>query len=100
MRNELTIYLNRDNEDALVFLSDYVAINHASITRCQIVIGSQLIDSAVNPAFFGFASDKLTVKLGAATLTVGQFDAQFILFDTAHPNGIVWSHFKISVKSV
>jgi hypothetical protein len=96
---EEIIYNNRDNSIALALSADGSTINHASVTRCQVLVGATLIDSQVTPALFDLtAADRLTFKLGAAGLTVGRYTASLIVYDATHTNGIVWGQFVAIVK--
>jgi len=99
MRTEEIIYLARDNVVALVLSSDGVAITHNQLTRCQVVVGSVLLDSAVSPALFDLSNtDRLILKFGASALLPGRYLARLTVFDVSHTNGLVWGDFFLTVK--
>lgn len=99
MRTDETIYLGRDNSVALALSSDGVAITHNALTRCQVLVGSTLVDSAVSPALFDLSNaDRLILKFGASTLTAGRYLSRLVVFDSTHTNGLVWGDFFLTVK--
>ena len=97
---EEVVYTGRDNSISLKLSSDDVVINHTAITRCQLRIGSTLIDSNVSPSWFDLTqADRLILKLGASSLIAGRYTATLIIFDPGHSNGLVWDELVITVKA-
>ena len=100
MRIEETVYLARDNVVELALTSDGVAITHNELTRCQVMVGLVLIDSAVSPLLFDLSNvDRLILKFGAAALTAGRYSARLTVFDSTHTNGLVWGDFVLVVSA-
>lgn len=102
MLNEVVIN-NRNNVIAVKLLSDVAGtitvINPTTLTRCQVLVGTTLIDSAINPAFFDLSlTDRLILKLGSANLPVGKYTAKLYVFDSQNILGIEFLKFKIVVR--
>lgn len=101
---EEVVYLGCDNAIELALLSAEadglpVAINHTSIERCQVQVGSTLIDSATKPALFDLTSaTQITLKFGDSALPVGRKLSTIKVFDAAHPDGLTWGQLYITVK--
>lgn len=96
-----TVYNNRDNVISLSLLSDGVVINHTSITRVQLKVGTVVLDSQTNPTWFDLTNaSKITLKLGFASLTTGRSLASLIIFDVLHPDGVVWGKFQLTVEDI
>lgn len=101
------VYLGRNNyvhlslsvtDPAIIPLTP-VIIDHTTLTRCQILVGTLLIDSAVFPSYFDFTNDnKLILKLGESQLTAGRYVSTLIIFNNENPLGIVWGNLIIVVK--
>lgn len=88
---EEVVHNGRDNAVELALSVDGVTIDHTSITRALLVVGTVTLDSQASPALFDFTqADRLVLTLGAAGLTVGRHSARLITYDTAHPNGLEW----------
>lgn len=95
-----TVYVNRDNTIDLALYENNVLINHTTITRVQVLIGSRTLDSYTNPNYFDMTSaSKLKLKLGGASLTDGQYKAQLVIYDAVNYNGIVWGELTITVRN-
>lgn len=99
MQLEEIVYRNRDNAIDLRLSSDGVAITHTSITRCQVLVGTTLIDSQTTPTAFDLTqADRISLKLGSSGLAVGRYPATLYVFDASHANGLVWGDFTILAK--
>lgn len=97
------IILNRNNLIALQLISDVdgikTVINPTNLTRCQILVGDTLIDSAVNPTYFDLSqADRVILKLGSVSLLAGKYAAKLYVFDTNNTLGIEVLKFKITVR--
>jgi hypothetical protein len=103
MREEI-VYIDRDNDISLqLSVGDPVmqsqVIKHNMLTRCQVLVGVTLLDSATTPALFDFTdAARLTLKFSQAGLTPGRYAATLFVFDNDHPNGLNWGHFVLRVK--
>jgi len=101
---EEIVYLGRNNSIELALQSALpdalpVVIDHSTLTRCQVMVGATLIDSATAPALFDFsASAKLILKFGASALPVGRNLSTITIFDADNLLGITWSDLFITVK--
>lgn len=99
MQIEEIVYLLRDNTIVLSLSTDNAAIMHNTITRCQVIVGTTLLDSNVSPALFDLSqTDRLILKFSASGLTRGRYAATIAIFDATHTLGLVWGHFVIVVK--
>lgn len=103
MRIEETIYSGRNNIIGIKLSADGVALTalqYAAITRCQLLVGATLLDSAVTPALFDLTqTDRIVIKPGAATLTEGCHQSWLVIFDADNTLGIVVGELLITVKS-
>lgn len=69
------------------------------MSRCQVQVGSTLLDSATHPQYFDLTEPNyLTLKLWSAGLTVGRYPAKLYIFDDGHPLGLPFAEFVINVK--
>lgn len=91
-------YLGRDNEIALQVLADGAPIDGGAVTRTLLRLtpepgGDRVdVDSDVHGGVFEWR-DKgiLEMKLAAAEhVSAGRYAARLIVFDSDHPNGLVW----------
>ncbi len=99
MINEIT-YLNRDNIIALSLSVDGTDIAHNALTRCQVKVGTTMLDSEVSPLLFDFTNtDKLILNLGASGLPVGDYTAVLYVFDANNARGIRWGDFLLTVST-
>lgn len=101
MNIEEIVYTGRDNEIMFSLSTNGTPINHALITRCQVKVGSTMIDSATSPNLFSMVTaDKLILTLGlATTLTEGDYTAKLYIFDLDNAEGVCWGEFDLTVTS-
>lgn len=100
---EEIVHLGRNNTIELALMSAEpdalpVAIDHSTLTRCQVLVGSTLIDSATAASLFEFSAAKLILKFGAAALPVGRNLSTITIFDADNPLGLTWGDLFITVK--
>jgi len=101
---EEIVYQGCDNAIELALMSAEadalpVAIDHTAITRCQVQVGSTLVDSATTPALFDLTSStQITLLFGASTLPIGRNLSTIKIFDAAHQDGLTWGQLYITVK--
>lgn len=93
------IYQNRDNTIELALQNNGITIDHALLMRVQLDLQSVVLDSNTHPEYFDFThTDRLIMKFGGSGLAAGGYSARLIIYDTDHPNGLVWgSVFKVVV---
>lgn len=97
---EEIVYTARDNTIELSLSTNGEAITHTVITRCQVKVGTTLLDSAVNPAYFDRTNaDRLILKLGDAGLVAGTYTAKLYIYDLGRINGLHWGNFGLLVAS-
>ncbi len=95
-----TIYTNRDNEIVLSLYKDNALINHNLITKYQLQVGDNLLDSDTLPALFdNRAADRLVLNMGHYGFTEGRYAAKLYIFDLDHINGLFWGNVSIVVMS-
>ncbi len=98
--NNQDIYIGRDNVIALRLASDNVVIEHNRLSRCQVQVGTTLIDSATSPSLFDLTlPERLLLKFGQSALPEGTYLATLIVFDALHSAGLVWGSFMLRVRS-
>ena len=101
---EEIVYLGCDNAIELALMSAEadalpIAINHTAIDRCQVMVGTTLIDSATSPSLFDLTSaTQITLKFGESALPVGRLLSTIKIFDVGHPLGLTWGQLYITVK--
>ena len=98
MSIEATIYRGYDNAIELSLTLSGIAIDHSAITRVVLTIGAVSLDSQTTTYFDFTHPDRLVMLLGMAGLAAGRHAATLIIYDSAHPNGLVWSDFVLIVK--
>jgi len=97
------IHLTNDNAISLILKEDGSAVDLASTTRVTLELDS-VIDS--DAAGFGAGlefdvttgSGILVIRLGQETIVAGNYQAELIIYDSAHPNGLVWCNVPIIVQ--
>lgn len=95
-----SIYIGRDNTIELALSVDGVDLNHTGIVRCQVKIGSTMIDSDVTPELFDFThADRLVLMFGDAGLNEGECTAKLYVFDANNQHGLYWGEFQLTVSS-
>ena len=95
---EEIVYTARDNKIQMALSVDGAPIVHTSILRCQVQVGSTLIDSATHPTFFDFTNPAmLIIKLGDAGLSPGCYIANLYIFDITSIEGLFWGSFTLTV---
>ena len=99
---EEEVILGRDNHIVLeLSVFDPLTNSQEPIApiRCQVKVGATLLDSAVSPALFDLSiANRVSLKFGASSLTVGRYTAKLYLFFDNKPNGVLWDEFIIRVK--
>jgi hypothetical protein len=102
---EFDIYPGRANLVALTLLNNNVPlVDHASITRVVIYVGSTIYDSATLPALFDLTkATHIEFKPGSAapSLNEGTYECKLVIYDALdYQAGYVWpEHFTINVLS-
>ena len=97
---EETVYLSRDNTIDLSLSIDKVTIDHTIINRVKIKVGATTLDSNTTPLLFDFTNtDRLILNLAGAGLTAGRYNADLVVYDAPHPNGLFWAELVIIVKA-
>ena len=96
------VYLGADNQIGLVLSVDGQPLSdHTTITRAILEFGRgktllsanpyQTIDSNTDPSYFNFTdSEKLILKLGAATIAKGKHNVTLTIFTATYPGGLVF----------
>ena len=86
------VYIGNDNTIDLQFLADGKAIDGSVITRTVLDIGGTVVDSSAVPAVFDWSAGNgvLKMSLGNESLTAGEFEGTFTLYDAGNPAGIRW----------
>jgi hypothetical protein len=103
-----TVYINRDNSIDLILSSEVNGVKTVTdltaVTRVDVVATNNkfTVTSVGHPSWisWGTVNGKLTLTLGAAGIPKGKYEAQIILFDPAHPNGLVWTVIDLEVEPV
>ena len=97
---EEIVYTARDNTIELSLSTNGEAITHTVITRCQVKVGTTLLDSAVNPTYFDRTNaDRIILKFGDAGLVAGIYTAKLYVFDINSIEGLFWGDFALTVTS-
>lgn len=69
------------------------------ITRCQVLVGSSLVDSAVTPALFDINTPSIVkLQFATAALPRGRHKSSLYIFDSQNTLGIKWADFMLNVK--
>ena len=94
------IYNGNDNAIDLQLLEDTVAVDLSSVTRMTIAFDTKVVDSDTSPDVFDWSAGdgKLTLILGAESISEDLYYAELVVYDPANTNGIVWGSFKVVVK--
>lgn len=94
------IYNGNDNAIDLQLLEDAVAVDLSSVSRMTIAFDTKVVDSDTSPSAFDWSagSGKLTMILGAESISEGIYNAELTVYDTENTKGIVWGTFKVVVK--
>lgn len=96
---EETVFTDKDNAIALSLLSDGIAIRHHKLTRCQVLVGGTLVDSATAPEAFDITDpDYIILRFGGLGLPSGRYACQIVVYDSYTLGGVVWGRFVITVK--
>jgi hypothetical protein len=96
---EEIVYSNRDNTIELELSSNGQVIAHNAITRVQLSINGELIDSQDSPSYFDLTNaGKLILKLGEAALSPARYLTTLIVYDNESVNGLVWGRFVLVVE--
>jgi hypothetical protein len=128
MAIEFTVYMGADNVEYLLLMNDGVLQEDLSgVTKVEVVINGESIDSDTAPAdtiwwtdqktvtqkdvdrdasgdlasYLGDTTDVLKLRLGnVSTLTAGKYrNCCLLLYDTLNTDGVVWDDsMKITVK--
>lgn len=93
-------YNGRDNAISLQLTSDNAVITHTGLTRCQLLVGDTMLDSALTPSLFDMTNaDRIILNLGGAGLAIGTYAAILYVFDGNGPNGVRWGEFTLTVST-
>lgn len=106
----LTFYAGRDNAEDFVLLADDAAVDAANINRIVIELLAGDVDSDATPAAFDWpvamnytdsshvahAAQGVRFNLGAV-LAGGTYSGRLVIYDSDHPNGLVWAALNIKV---
>ncbi|MGZ4968057.1 MAG: hypothetical protein ACXV8O_01460 [Methylobacter sp.] len=99
MTVEEYVYSGRNNTIELALSSDGVDITHTGITRCQVKIGTTVIDSSTSPELFDLThTDRLILELGSSGLSEGDYTAKLYVYDINNTDGIFWGDFSLTVS--
>jgi len=97
---EEIVYTGRDNEIILSLSTDGTPINHRLITRCQIKVGSTIIDSQSSPNAFSMVNtDRLILTLGLSSLAEGSYIAKLYVYYLDNIDGVAWGSFDLTVTN-
>ena len=97
---EEIVYLNLGNTIDLKLIVDKQLIDHTVINRVKLKVGATTLDSNTTPLLFDMTNtDKLILKLAGAGLTAGRYNAELVVYDATHSNGLFWSELVIIVRS-
>lgn len=94
------VYLGHDNTIDLLLRADGVAYDITSTTRMTLDFGGTVIDSAVHTSVFDWSDGdgKLYLTLGDETIATGTYEADLVVYDSVHTNGIMWGMITILVE--
>jgi hypothetical protein len=101
------VYLGRDNRIDLLLKANGAAVDIASVTRMDLVVGAVTVTSAngsddpIRWAQAGFTVGEVRMSLGAVaglTPSVNACAATLVVFDANNPRGIVWGTVNVLVK--
>ena len=86
------VYIGNNNTIDLQFIADGNVIDGSVITRTVLVIGSTTVDSSIVSGVFDWTTGNgiLKMSLGNQSLTAGEYEATFTLYDAGNPSGIRW----------
>ncbi len=97
-RNHEVIHLGKDNTNEYVLTADDQPVDLAPSTRMTLTVGGVTIDSdttghgAGQPFDWTEGNGKLVLAMGGQALVAGNYeDGELTVYDTAHPNGLVWT---------
>lgn len=94
MQLDYTIYPGRANAVKIALTDDAAAINHLSLTRLAVYVGSTLFDSQTTPALFDLSNaDHVVIKLGSASpaLATGKYSCKLVVYDSGEfAGGYIW----------
>lgn len=92
------VYKTYDNANVVAFSEDNVAMSFAAVTRVVLKLYSRsevlqhTEDSNTSPSLLSWASNEITFNLGGISLSVGDYLAQVVIYDSSNPNGKVIAH--------
>jgi hypothetical protein len=101
------VYLGRDNRIDLLLKADGAAVDLASVTRMDLVVGAVTVTSAnasndpIRWAQEDYATGEVRMSLGAVTglaASANACAATLIVFDGSNPRGIVWGTVNVLIK--
>jgi hypothetical protein len=91
-----TVYIGRDNfidfqmQDDSDVPGTMANTDLSQATKIGVKIGSTVYDSVANPTIVMYEpTGHVTLNLGGS-LTAGIHEANIILYDSTHPNGVMW----------
>jgi len=85
------VYDTRNNVALVAFKEGATAIDFASATRFILVLGSNIVDTAITATAITATATtgELKFDLGQLSLPVGNYAATLTVFDPVHPQGQV-----------
>lgn len=95
----ITFYKGYANEVKMTLTENRQPVNLANITKVAMVWSGGSVDSTLNSTEVEKGASDITLRLGlTTTLTVGEHDFKVVAFSGDHPQGIVFSEEKVTVK--
>lgn len=98
-----TVYLDRDNTIDLRLKADGVVVDLSSVTTITLIVGAGTIssnnadDATIRWAKPGYSTGELRLFLGGQAIEPGRYNAELIIFDPTHPNGLHWGNIVLRV---
>ena len=92
-KQKITAVRLTENIYKIILSVDGVVQNHTTITaaKLQTTDGTVLASSEVDPTDWNFTNSAyLTVKLGLADITAGEYTCKLIVKDSTHSIGLAW----------
>ena len=109
MLETFTINSRNNKIEISILVSAYAAgasqpavstIDPTQLTKVQLLIGSTMLDSSINPEYFDLTNtDRFIFKLGEAALSTGRFISAIYAFDSVNTLGIKLTEIIINVSA-
>jgi hypothetical protein len=97
--NSIDVILkSRRAEDDLPVAQDLAAVNKITLTVGDVLVSST--NQANDPIRWlqtGYDTGEVHISLGAQSLTPDTYRAPLVVYDTDHPEGIVWGFIPVEV---